>query len=131
MAYTKFKPLVSKYYFISQLDIKEIPIYAFDYLDKDEEALFIFVTHKDVSIFTNKKILLFNKSGLINKWKEVLSIPYKSIVTSFVYYGNLTSEIRLTLYNSYPIKLKFLKWSDRKKTEIKKVYQLILSKISN
>ena len=129
MAYSKFKALTSSYNFTSLIKLKDIPIYAIDYLDENEKPLYAYKTFKDVAVFTNKGIMLFNKSGITYKMKEVFAIPYRSIITCAVFFGEFTSEIKLTLYNSYPIKLRFMKSCD--KVQIKKMYQMMLSKMKN
>ena len=126
MAFIKFKPLTPKFNF--QREITEIPKYVHDYLDK-EDILFAFQTSKDVALFTNKKIILFNKRGFGKHVKEVSSVPYHSIITSAVFFGSITSEIKLTLYNNFPLTLSFFSSVD--KVTIKKTYMLIEKNVKN
>lgn len=128
MAFIKFKPLTPKFNFHKQIEIGEIPKYVNDYIDH-EKIIFAYRTHKDVALFTNKKIVLFNRRGIKKNIKEVNSIPYHSIVTTSVFYGQFTSEIRITLYNTYPLTLRFLSTVD--KVTIKKTYMLIENEVKN
>ncbi|MDD3048520.1 MAG: PH domain-containing protein [Bacilli bacterium] len=129
MAFIKFKPLTPKFNFHSILSVKDMPKYVHDYIDKDEKVMFAYNTSKDVAIFTNKQIILFDKNGLFHNIKEISSIPYHSIVTSSVYFGAVTTEIRLTLYNTFPLTLRFLGSVD--KVQIKYTYMLLQRQIKD
>lgn len=107
MAYTKFKPLVYKYVFTEQIDVEDLPKYTKDYFTKGEKVISAFQTTDDYVAFTDRKILLFDKSGLTKKMKEVLTIPYKNITTCGVSFGMVKSRIYMTLNNAHPITLKF------------------------
>lgn len=126
MAFIKFKPLTPKFNFHKVID--ELPKYVHDYID-DEKVLFAYQTYKDVALFTDKQIVLFNKRGFGNNVKEISAIPYHSIVTTAVFFGKFTSEIKITLYNSFPLTLRFLSTID--KVTIKKTYMLIEDKVKN
>ncbi len=126
MAFMKFRPLTPKFNFYKE--INALPKYVNDYID-DEEVLYSYRTRTDVALFTNKKIILFNKRGLGKNVKEINSVPYHSIITSSVFFGNISSEIKLTLYNTYPLTLRFLNTID--KVTIKKTYMLIEKSVKN
>lgn len=126
MAFMKFKPLTPKFNFYKE--ITTFPKYIYDYID-DEKIIFGYQTKKDVALFTDQKIILFNKRGFSKNIKEISSIPYHSIVTSTVFFGYLSSEIKITLYNSYPLTLKFNSTID--KVTIKKTYMLIEKAVKN
>ena len=128
MAFMKFKPLTPKFNFYKALSVDEIPKYVYDYIN-DEKLVFVYCTNKDVALFTDKQIILFNKRGLGNSVKEISAIPYHSIVTTSVFFGQFISDIKITLYNTYPLTLRFLKTVD--KVTIKKTYMLIENKVKN
>lgn len=128
MAFMKFKPLTPKFNFYKQISEAEVPKYVSDY-SKDEKIVFAYRTHKDVALFTDKQIILFNKRGVGNNVKEISAIPYHSIVTTSVFFGKFNSDIKITLYNTYPLTLRFLSAID--KTIIKKTYMLIEDKVKN
>ncbi|HHT37921.1 MAG TPA: PH domain-containing protein [Mollicutes bacterium] len=128
MAFMKFKPLTPKFNFNKQISTDELPKYVNDYIN-DEEVLFAYRTRKDVALFTDKQIVLFNKRGIGKHVKEISAIPYHSIVTSAVFFGQFTSQIKITLYNTYPLTLSFLSAID--KVAIKKTYMLIENKVKN
>jgi hypothetical protein len=128
MAFMKFKPLTPKFNFYKEIKIDEVPKYVYDYIN-NEHVIYAYSTHKDVALFTDKQIVLFNKRGTNKSIKEISAIPYHSIVTTSVFFGKLTSEIKLTLYNTYPLTLRFLSTID--KITIKQTYMLIENKVKN
>lgn len=128
MAFMKFKPLTPKFNFHKEIKVDDIPKYVHDYIN-EEEIIFVYRTHKDVALFTDKQIILFNKRGSGNSIKEISAIPYHTIVTTTVFFGQFASEIKITLYNTYPLTLRFLNTID--KVTIKKTYMLIENKVKN
>jgi hypothetical protein len=128
MAFIKFKPLTPKFNFYKEIKAEDIPKYVYDYIN-NEKIVYAYRTHKDVALFTDKQIVLFNKKGANKNIKEVSAIPYHSIVTSSVFFGKFTSEIKITLYNTYPLTLRFLSTID--KVTIKQTYMLIENKVKN
>lgn len=126
MAFIKYKPLTPKFNFYKV--ITEYPKYIYDYVN-EEEIIFAYQTSKDVALFTDQKIILFNKRGFSKNIKEISSVPYHSIVTSTVFFGYLSSEIKITLYNNYPLTLRFNSKID--KVTIKKTYLLIEEAVKN
>jgi hypothetical protein len=127
MAFIKFKPLTPVFNFHKQIT-KDYPKYIYDYIN-DEAIIFAYATKKDIALFTDKQIVLFNKRGFGKSIKEISAIPYHSIVTSSVFFGPLSSTIKLTLYNTFPLTLSFLNKID--KVIIKKTYMLIENKVKN
>jgi hypothetical protein len=128
MAFIKFKPLTPKFNFYKEIKTDDIPKYVYDYIS-NEKIIYAYRTHKDVALFTDKQIVLFNKRGAGKSIKEVSAIPYHSIVTTAVFFGKFTSEIKITLYNTYPLTLRFLSTID--KVTIKQTYMLIENKVKN
>jgi hypothetical protein len=128
MAFMKFKPLTPKFNFYKEVKIDEVPKYVYDYIIS-EKVIYAYRTHKDVALFTDKQIVLFNKRGASKSIKEISAIPYHSIVTTSVFFGKFTSEIKLTLYNTYPLTLRFLSTID--KITIKQTYMLIENKVKS
>jgi len=69
-------------------------------------------TIRDIGIFTDKRILVADKQGLMGKKTEYYSIPYKSIVTYSIETAgtfDLDSEIKLVLAGGLEVELKFFK----------------------
>lgn len=126
MALMKFKPITPRFNFVKIMDLQNIPKYVYDYVN-DDKIIFAYRTYKDVAIFTNKRIILFNKIGIFKDVKEISSIPYHSIVTAAVYFGTVSSQIKLTLYNVYPVTLRFLSKID--KVKIKETFMVINERI--
>jgi hypothetical protein len=128
MAFIKFKPLTPKFNFHKEIKVEDVPKYVYDYVN-NEKIIFAYRTYKDVALFTDKQIILFNKRGTGNNIKEISAIPYHSMITTSVFFGQFTSEIKITLYNTYPLTLRFLRTID--KVTIKKTYMLIENKVKD
>lgn len=78
MAYIKYKELTKYFNFNKRLDIEELPKYVLDYVDSDEKILSAYKTSRDKSIFTNKRMILFDVTPFTKK-KKIHIIPYKQI----------------------------------------------------
>jgi len=77
-----------------------------------EQFNFAVKTIRDVGVFTDKRILVADKQGIIGKKTEYYSIPYKSIVTYAIETAgtfDLDSEIKLILSGGLEVELKFFK----------------------
>ena len=77
-----------------------------------EQFNFAVKTIRDVGVFTDKRILVADKQGIIGKKTEYYSIPYKSIVTYAIETAgtfDLDSEIKLILAGGLEVELKFFK----------------------
>lgn len=69
-------------------------------LHPSEQFKFAVKTIRDIGVFTDRRILVADKQGLIGKKIEYYSIPYKSIVTYAIETAgtfDLDSEIKLVL----------------------------------
>lgn len=81
-------------------------------LHPSEQFKFAVKTYRDVGVFTDKRILVADKQGIMGKKTEYYSIPYKSIITYAIETAgtfDLDSEIKLTLTGGLEIELKFFK----------------------
>lgn len=81
-------------------------------LHPSEELKFAVKTLRDIGVFTDKRILIADKQGIIGKKTEYYSIPYKSIVTYAIETAgtfDFDSEIKLKLTGGLEVELKFFK----------------------
>jgi len=96
-------------------------------LHPNEKFLFAVKTIRDMGVFTDKRILIADKQGLIGKKVEYFSIPYKSIATYAIETAgtfDLDSEIKLVLTGGLEVELKFFKSKDMNRL-LFKVYHTI------
>lgn len=81
-------------------------------LHPTEQFKFAVKTIRDIGVFTDKRILVADKQGIIGKKTEYYSIPYKSIITYAIETAgtfDLDSEIKLMLTGGLEVELKFFK----------------------
>ncbi len=121
MAYIKYKELTKYFNFETEVRIEDLPKYVMDYISESEKILIAYRTSRDFGIFTNKRMVLFDKNPL-SSLKKTHIIPYKSISTSAIGFGFNNAQILMSLDSGYPLQLNFVKMSDQKKTNLKNVY---------
>ncbi len=121
MAYIKYKELTKYFNFESEIDSENLPKYVLDYIHSSENILIAYKTARDFGIFTDKRMILFDKNPL-STIKKTHVIPYNSISTSAIGFGFNTAQILMSLDSGYPLQLNFVKMNDSKKTNLKNVY---------
>ncbi len=131
MAYIKFKELTRYFSFSNEIDIKSLPTYVTDFVDKDEKILIAYKTTRDKAIFTNKKVVIFDHTLFKIVSKVTHIIPYKSISTGAIGYGKNSARILLTLDSGYQIRWDFTHMDATAKTDLRKVYTQMMDYITN
>ncbi len=121
MAYIKYKELTKYFNFEKELDESDLPKYVLDYVDEKENVLIVYKTARDYGIFTNKRMILFDKNPL-STLKKTHIIPYTSISSSSIGFGLTNAQILLSLDSGYPLQLNFIKMTDAKKTNLKNIF---------
>jgi len=127
MAYIKFKEL-SKYFDFKQeiLSIAELPEYAKEYVEEEEKILLAYKNSKDYMVFTNKKMVLFDRDTMAVYYKKIHVIPYMSISTSAINFKPGKVEILLSLDSGYQMHLNFVDMNHDKKEHIKQVFKIMM-----
>ncbi len=127
MAYIKFKEL-SKYFDFKEeiLNIAELPEYAKEYVDEEEKILLAYKNSKDYMVFTNKKMVLFDRDTMAVYYKKIHVIPYMSISTSAINFKPGKVEILLSLDSGYQMHLNFVDMNHDKKEHIKQVFKIMM-----
>lgn len=127
MAYIKFKEL-SKYFDFKQeiLSIAELPEYAKEYVEEEEKILLAYKNSKDYMVFTNKKMVLFDRDTMAVYYKKIHVIPYMSISTSAINFKPGKVEILLSLDSGYQMHLNFIDMNHDKKEHIKQVFKIMM-----
>ena len=127
MAYIKFKEL-SKYFDFKEeiLNIAELPEYAKEYVDEEEKILLAYKNSKDYMVFTNKKMVLFDRDTMAIYYKKIHVIPYMSISTSAINFKPGKVEILLSLDSGYQMHLNFVDMNHDKKEHIKQVFKIMM-----
>ena len=123
MAYIKFKELTK--YFDLKKEVKEddLPEYAKEYVAEKEKIILSYKNNKDYAVFTNKRIILFDRDALAVYYKKIHIIPYVSISTSAINFKPGKVELLLSLDSGYQIHLNFVEMNHDKKENIKIIYK--------
>lgn len=126
MAYIKFKELTK--YFDLRTEVKEedLPDYAKEYVEDNEKIILSYKNSKDYAVFTDKKVILFDRDTLAVYYKKIHIIPYVSISTSAINYKPGKVELLFSLDSGYQVHLNFISMNHDKKENIKIVYKSIM-----
>ncbi len=126
MAYIKFKELTKYFDLKREVNPDELPEYAMEYVDDEEKVVMAYKNNKDYAVFTNRRIILFDRDTLALYYKKIHIIPYKSISTSAINFKPGKVELLFSLDSSYQVHLNFVDMHHEKKENIKRVYKMIM-----
>ena len=127
MSYIKFKELTKYFDFKTEVAEKDLPDYTKEYVSDKETILIGYKNNKDYIVFTNKKIILFDRDTMAVYYKKIHTIPYKSISTSAINFMPGKVEMLFSFDSGYQLHLNFINMNHDKKENVKKVYNLMMS----
>ena len=119
MSYIKFKELTKYFDLKTEVNVENLPDYAKEYVEDNEKIVMSYKNSKDYAVFTNKKIILFDRDVLAMYYKKIHIIPYVSISTSAINYKPGKVELLFSLDSGYQIHLNFVDMDHNKKENIK------------
>lgn len=125
MAYIKYKELTKYFNFNKEIEIKDLPKYVLDYTTNKEKIYKAYKTLRDKAVFTDKRMILFDVN-LASTNKKVHIIPYKSISTAAISFRTNKAYILISFDSGYQIRLNFIKLDANSKTELRKLYTMIM-----
>jgi hypothetical protein len=125
MAYIKYKELTKYFNFNKRLEIETLPKYVLDYVDSNEKIIAAYKTSRDKSVFTDKRMILFDVTPFTKK-KKVHILPYKSIDTATIEYNIGTVALFLSFTSGYQLRLNFVKMSASDKSELRILFSRIM-----
>ena len=126
MAYIKFKELTKYFDFKDEISIDNLPDYTKEYVEANEKILIGYKNSKDYVVFTDKKMILFDRDTLAVYYKKIHIIPYMSISTSAINFKPGKVEILFSLDSGYQLHINFIDMNHDKKENIKKVYKIMM-----
>ena len=126
MAYIKFKELSKYFDFKTEVLKEDLPFYAKEYIEDNEKIIFAYKNSKDYAVFTDKKMVLFDRDTLAVYYKKIHVIPYVSISSSAINYKPGKVELLFSLDSGYQIHLNFIDMNHDKKEVLKAVYKCIV-----
>lgn len=126
MAYIKFKELSKYFDFKKEISNEQLPGYAKEYVEDNETILISYKNTKDYAVFTDKKMILFDRDALAVYYKKIHIIPYVSISSSAINYKPGKVELLFSLDSGYQLHLNFVDMNHYKKENIKALYKNIM-----
>ena len=130
MAYMKFKELTKYFDFKEEInDINTLPDYVKEYTDEDEKLIIAYKNSKDYVLFTDKKMILFDRDPLAVYYKKVHIVPYKSISTSAINYRPGKVELLFSLDSGYQLHINFVGMNHDKKENLKSIYKYMMKMV--
>lgn len=127
MAYIKFKELTKYFDLKKEVKAEDLPEYAREYVADKEKIILSYKNSKDYAVFTNKRIILFDRDTLALYYKKIHIIPYTSISTSAINFKPGKVELLLSLDSGYQVHLNFVDMNHDKKENIKKIYKEMMN----
>lgn len=126
MAYIKFKELTKYFDFKDEILEEDLPDYTKEYVEANEHIVMGYKNSKDYVVFTDKKMILFDRDTLAIYYKKIHIIPYMSISTSAINFKPGKVEILFSLDSGYQLHINFIDMNHDKKENIKKVYKTMM-----
>lgn len=131
MAYMKFKELTKYFDFKTEvLDVDALPDYAQEYINIDSENfLLAYKNSKDYLVFTNKRMIMFDRDAIAIYYKKIHIVPYKSISTSAINYMPGKVELLFSLDSGYQLHINFVNMNHDKKENLKRIYKIMMNTV--
>ncbi|MBE6147916.1 MAG: PH domain-containing protein [Firmicutes bacterium] len=126
MAYIKFKELSKYFDFKMEVNPEDLPEYAKEYVDESEKILLGYKNSKDYVVFTNRRMILFDRDPMAVYYKKIHIIPYMSISSSAINYKPGKVELLFSLDSGYQLHINFIDMNHDKKERIKAIYKEIM-----
>lgn len=127
MAYIKFKELTKYFDFKVEVGFDNLTDYAKEYISNKEKFILAYKNSKDFVVFTDKRIILFDRDPMTALYKKIHIIPYYSISSSAINYKPGKVELLLSLDSGYQMHINFIDMNHDKKENIKAVYKIMMT----
>lgn len=127
VAYIKFKELSKYFDFKEEILAENLPDYAREYVSEKEKILLGYKNSKDYAVFTDKKMLLFDRDVLGLTYKKIHVFPYKSISSSAINFKPGKVELLFSFDSGYQLHINFIEMNHQKKENIKFIYKAMMN----
>lgn len=127
MAYIKFKELTKYFDFKDEIRFEELPSYTTEYIDKQEQFVLAYKNSKDYVVFTNRRMILFDRDPMAMYYKKIHIIPFISISTSAINFKPEKVELLFSLDSGYQLHVNFIQMNHEKKERLKMAYKLMMA----
>lgn len=126
MAYIKFKELSKYFDFKTEVYEDQLPDYTKEYVEDNETIIIGYKNSKDYVVFTDKKMILFDRDTLAVYYKKIHIIPYVSISTSAINFKPGKVELLFSFDSGYQLHVNFIEMNHEKKEVLKKIYKIMM-----
>ena len=126
MAYIKFKELSKYFDFKEEIAIDKLPDYAKEYVSSKETILGSYKNSKDYAVFTDKKMILFDRDTLSVYYKKIHIFPYTSISSSAINFKPGKVELLFSFDSGYQLHINFIEMNHNKKEKLKSIYKIMM-----
>ena len=126
MAYIKFKELSKYFDFKEEIATDKLPDYAREYVSSKETILGSYKNSKDYAVFTDKKMILFDRDTLAVYYKKIHIFPYVSISSSAINFKPGKVELLFSFDSGYQLHINFIEMNHNKKEKIKSIYKTMM-----
>ena len=126
MAYIKFKELSKYFDFKEEIATDKLPDYAKEYVSSKETVIGSYKNSKDYAVFTDKKMILFDRDTLAVYYKKIHIFPYSSISSSAINFKPGKVELLFSFDSGYQLHINFIEMNHDKKERLKRVYKIMM-----
>ena len=126
MAYIKFKELSKYFDFKEEIATDKLPDYAREYVSSKETILGSYKNSKDYAVFTDKKMILFDRDTLAVYYKKIHIFPYSSISSSAINFKPGKVELLFSFDSGYQLHINFIEMNHDKKEKLKSIYKIMM-----
>ena len=126
MAYIKFKELSKYFDFKEEIATDKLPDYAKEYVSSKETILGSYKNSKDYAVFTDKKMILFDRDTLAVYYKKIHIFPYSSISSSAINFKPGNVELLFSFDSGYQLHINFIEMNHNKKEKLKSIYKIMM-----
>ena len=127
MSYIKFKELSKYFDFKEEIAVDKLPDYAKEYVSSQETILGSYKNSKDYAVFTDKKMILFDRYTLAVYYKKIHIFPYVSISSGAINFKPGKVELLFSFDSGYQLHINFIDMNHDKKERLKKIYKTMLN----
>ncbi len=127
MSYIKFKELSKYFDFKEEIAVDKLPDYAKEYVSSQETILGSYKNSKDYAVFTDKKMILFDRDTLAVYYKKIHIFPYVSISSGAINFKPGKVELLFSFDSGYQLHINFIDMNHDKKERLKKTYKTMLN----
>ena len=126
MAYIKFKELSKYFDFKTEVYEDKLPDYTKEYVEDNEHIVIGYKNSKDYVVFTDKKMILFDRDTLAVYYKKIHIFPYSSISSSAINFKPGKVELLFSFDSGYQLHINFIEMNHNKKEKLKSIYKIMM-----